>query len=481
MSAHESRRKPKLTLPLKSFDKDIVSGNLMRSVWKLAWPLVLLNLVNGLHGLVDHILIGNFLASADNAANAAIGVAWQVFLVVVVFIASIFHGMNVLIARYAGRQDRAAINRIFYSALLASILILVLLVAPLGYLGAPQLLKVVNVAPEVHEHALPYLRLLFLLGAPLFLMFMLTGAFHASGQPKTPLKLGVLTTALNIIISTVLITGWGPFPALGVIGAALGTVLAPMASCAIGLYLIASRRMIIQFPPRDQIVPDLRLLRTMTRIGVPTGIQGVLLNVAGVVLLRYISELEHSAAAQAAYTICYAQLFSLVSWTSFGLRAAAGTLMGQNIGADKAQRGKTGVMYAAIMGAAWAVIIGIVFWTLPAPLLRLFNAVDEPVYGLGLSLLRYLGLSGVALSMTLALTGGLQGAGATRAPMSIAFATQIVVLLGLCQLFLSMGVLTAHHVWASLFVSHTLRLALTCLVFRTDGWANTLARLDNTP
>lgn len=465
-------------MSLKAFDKEIVSGNLMRSVWKLAWPLVLLNLINGLHGLVDHILIGNFLASADNAANAAVGVAWQVFLVVVVFIASIFHGMNVLIARYAGRQDRAMINRVFYSALLASFLILVLVVAPLGYLGAPRLLRAVNVAPEVHVHALPYLRLLFLFGAPLFLMFMLTGAFHASGQPKTPLKLGILTTLLNIALSTLLIVGPGPFPALGVLGAALGTVLAPLASCCIGLYLIASGRMIIQFPARAQLRLDFGLLRAMTRIGVPTGIQGVLLNVAGVVLLRYISELEHSAAAQAAYTICYAQLFSLVSWTSFGLRAAAGTLMGQNIGAGKAHRGKVGVLYAAMLGGGWAVLIGVVFWALPGPLLRLFNAVDEPVFGLGVSLLRYLGLSGVALAVTLALTGGLQGAGATRPPMSIAFTTQIVVLLGLCQIFLSLGVLTAHHVWAALFVSHSLRLALTCLVFRTDGWAHALADLD---
>lgn len=463
---------------MKTFDKEIVSGNLLRSVWKLAWPLVLLNLINGLHGLVDHILIGNFMASADNAANAAIGVAWQVFLVFVVFIASIFHGMNVLIARYTGRRERDMINRIFYSAFTVSGFILVCLVAPLGYLSAPSLLRAVNVAPEVYVHALPYIRLLFLCGAPLFLMFLLAGAFHASGQPKTPLKLGILTAVLNIIISTVLITGLGPFPAMGVLGAALGTVLAPLASCCIALYLIAGRRMIIQFPGRQHLLPDLGLLRTMTRIGIPTGIQSVLLNIAGVVLLRYISELEHSAAAQAAYTICYAQLFSLISWTSFGLRAASGTLMGQNIGAGRAGRGKKGVMYAAAMGAGWAVVIGGVFWMMPAPLLRLFNAVDEPVFGLGMSLLRYLSVSGVALAVTLALTGGMQGAGATRIPMTIAFITQIVLLLGLCQFFLSMGMLTAQHIWAALFVSHTARLMLTCLVFRNETWAYTLAHLD---
>ncbi len=464
---------------LKAFDKEIVSGSLLRSVWKLAWPLVLLNLINGMHGIVDHVLIGHFHGSADNAANAAIGVAWQVFLVIVVFIASIFHGMNVLIARYAGRQDRDTISEVFYAAFMVSLIILVGIVAPLGYFCAPLLLRAVNIADEVYVHALPYLRLLFLCGAPLFLMFMLTGAFHASGEPKTPLKLGILTTALNILISSVLIIGIGPFPPLGVMGAALGTVLAPTVSCGIGLYLVFSRRMIIQPPRRFRVLPDLQLLRGMARIGIPTGIQGVLLNIAGVLLLRYISTLEHSAAAQAAYTICYAQLFSLVTWTSFGLRAAAGTLMGQNIGAGVRRRGKRGVVFAACMGAAWSFAVGVVFWTYPGVLLRLFNAVDEPVFSFGVSLLRYLSLSGVAVAVNLALTGGLQGAGATRVPMFIAFATQIVALLSICQFFLSMGTLTADKVWAALFFSHALRLTLTWLVFRTDGWTHTSVELES--
>lgn len=450
----------------------------MRSVWKLAWPLVLLNLINGMHGIVDHILIGYFIGSEDNAANAAIGVSWQVFLVVVVFIASIFHGMNVLIARYAGRQDRETISAVFHSALLATLLLLVGVVAPIGYAAAPYLLRAVNVPDSVYVHALPYLRLLFLCGAPLFLMFLLTGAFHASGEPKTPLKLGILTTALNIIISSVLIIGLGPFPALGVAGAALGTVLAASVSCIIGIYLIYSRRMLIQPPTHFHILPNLRLLRSIARIGIPTGIQGVLLNVAGVLLLRYISELPDSAAAQAAYTICYAQLFSLVTWTSFGLRTAAGTLMGQNIGAGDAQRGKRAVLLAAGLGGLWACVIGAVFWTMPELLLRLFSAVNEPIVGIGVSLLHYLSLSGIALALNLALTGGLQGAGATRAPMFIAFVSQIVVLLGVCQFFLSRGILTPDKIWTALLLSHVMRLVLTALVFRTKGWTHTKVELD---
>ncbi len=465
------------TFVLKAFDLQIVMGSRLRSVWKLSWPLVTLNLVNGAHGFVDHVLIGHFIGSADNAANGAIGVAWQLFMVIVVLIVSIFQGANVLIARYSGRQDREAISEIFYSALLASIYCLVFLLAPVGYFCSPVLLNALDVAPEVHAHALPYLRLLFLCGTPLFLMFLLTGAFNASGDPKTPLKLGILTTGLNILISIVLITGLGPFPAMGVLGAGLGTVLAPIFSCSAGLYMIYSRRMIIQPPAKFHLLPDIRLLRRMVQIGVPTGIQGVLLNIGGVMLIWYISALHHSAAAQAAYTICYTQLFSLITWASFGLRNASSTLMGQNIGAGKPMRGRECVLLAAVMGAAWAVLVGTLFWTLPDLLLGLFSATEEPLRGFGVTLLRFLAVSGILFTITQSLTGAIQGAGATQVPMMIAFATQIVTLLGLCQLFMSLNLLSATMIWTAIFISHILRFLLTALYFRTTRWAHTSIEL----
>jgi Na+-driven multidrug efflux pump len=307
-------------------------------------------------------------------------------------------------------------------------------------------------------------------------MFMLTGAFQASGDPKTPLYLGILTTVLNVVISTVLITGAGPFPAMGTAGAALGTVIAPLVTVGIALYLIFRHKTIIQPPERFTLIPDLEVIRLVARIGLPTGIQGVLLNLGGVLLLKYIGMLPFSAAAQAAYTICYAQLFSFVTWASFGLRAAAGAIMGQNIGAGKPERGKRAVALAAGMGAVWAAVIGVLFWLIPGALLGIFDATEEPVFSYGTSLLHYLSFSGVVLATALALTGGLQGAGETKIPMYIAFLTQIVVLLGICQVFSMMGQLTPHRIWMAILISHTSRLILTYLAFRTEKWAHTKIR-----
>lgn len=462
---------------MKNFDREIVSGSIVRSVWKLAWPMTLLNLVNGSHSLVDHILVGNFVPSPDNSANAAIGVAWQIFLVFVVMIASLFQGSNVLIARYAGRQDREKISAVAYDVFLSSLAILVLFLAPVGYFLSPPLIRFATSDPAVAAHALPYLRIAFVGGAPLFIMFMLTGALQASGDPKTPLKLGVLTTVLNIILSTLFITGAGPWPPLGTAGAALGTNLAPVPSVAIALWLVFRRKTLFD-PPKRLRLPSLSVLKLVARIGIPTGLQAMLLCLGGMVLISKIGSLPQGAAAQAAYTIGYIQLFSLVMWVSFGLRVASATIIGQNIGADRPDRGTRGVYVAAAMGLGWAMLIGAIFWLFPDILLGAFNAGDEPVFSYGASLLKVLAFSGLLQVVSLAMTGGLQGAGDTRTPMFIAFVTQIVILLGAAQLLDMTGHLNVKTLWAAIFITHASRCLLTVAVFYRERWKGIELRVE---
>ena len=454
---------------MTSFDSDIVSGSVVRSVVKLAWPIAITQLIAGIHGIVDQILVGNYVSFH---AQAAIGVSWQLFLVIFVFLSSLFHGMNILIARYSGRQDREAINRIAYDVFITSGYLILLFIAPLGYFLSPALLDLVNAEPEVQEHALPYLRILFTASLPLFLMFVLNGAFQSSGNPKIPLYLGILTTIVNVIASYILITGLGPFPELGTAGAAIGTCLGPLPSILIGLILIQRHKVVIGPPERFSIFPDLSVLKAVIRLGLPSGIQAVLLNIGGVALLSFIGSLEESAEAQAAYTICYVQLFSVVTWTGFGLRAACATVMGQNMGAGKNERGKQVVYVGAGLGFLWAAAFGALFWIFPDTLLGFFFVEDVLVLDIGSSLLHFLTFSGVFIAVTLAFTGGLQGAGDTRKPMYIAFISQIVVLLGVCAVYESMGRLSTNVIWTAILVSHMSRLTLTYIMFARGKWDN---------
>src|SRR5690606_37060374 len=113
------------------YDRSLIEGPLGPAVWKLAWPAMLTNVVGGLQGMVDHVMVGNIVGYA---ANAAIGVAWQIFIVVIVFISSLVTGMSVLVARFAGADDPEKVDRTVYQAFLTAIGLSVLIMAPIGYL-----------------------------------------------------------------------------------------------------------------------------------------------------------------------------------------------------------------------------------------------------------------------------------------------------------------------------------------------------------
>lgn len=451
---------------MKPFDEELVSGHIVRSVWKLAWPIVLMNLINGVHGMIDQILIGHTVDR--DAANAAVGVAWNLFLVVVVSLASLFHGMGVLIAQSTGKQDRAQMNRILYHTGLMTVYLVLFVVTPLGYLLSPWLLELPNTSAEVRQYALPYLRILFLFSITLSMNFLLGIAMQTSGDAKTPLLLVIVTTVLHVIISVVLVTGFGPFPKMGTTGAALGASLAPIPSVLIAMSLIIRKKAILGLPDSFPLVPDWSVIRAVTRIGIPSGIHAVVLNIGGIFLYGYLGLLENSSSAQAAYTICYAQLFSFVTWAALGLRGAASALMGQNIGAGRAERGRRGVHVAAAMGGAWAALWGVAVWVWPGVFLGLFHSADTQdrlLNHFGASLLQYLSISGVFLAISLALTGGLMGAGDTKKPMYIAIITQIIVLLGICEIYRRLGILNTNAVWTAILISHVSRYALTHAVF----------------
>src|SRR5439155_650192 len=141
-----------------------------------------------------------------------------------VFVISVFSGMGVLVARFAGANDPDKVNRTVYQAFLAAVALWGLLLAPLGWVLAPSLLGVVNAAPAVRVEALPFLRIMFVGSLGMLLFFMVSGALRAAGDARTPLRLGILLTVLNIACNVAFITGLGPLPRLGTAGAAAGTV-----------------------------------------------------------------------------------------------------------------------------------------------------------------------------------------------------------------------------------------------------------------
>jgi putative MATE family efflux protein len=448
------------------FDRSLVEGPIGTAVWKLAWPSVLQNMIGGLQGVVDHALVGHLVGFAG---NAGIGVAFQIFLVVMVFIASIFTGMGVLIARYTGANNEEAVNRTAVQAFITAVALCLGFLAPVGYFLAPHLLGIVNAAPEVQAQALPFLRIMFVFGLGMMLFFMLGGALRSAGDARTPLKLGIGLTALNIALNVILIRGLGPIPSFGTKGAAMGTVTAGALVSLYALVKLFGGRWVIDFRGQSW-KPDWAIIKSLFRFGLPTGLQGIAMNVAGVMLLRFLGSVAQSAEAQAAYAVGYTELFSLVTWTSVGLMGATAALAGQNLGAGHPERSVRAVRTAAWYGVAIATVVGLLFLLVPHALFGFFGLNQPGVLGIGIQLLRYLSVSGLFITVALTYTGGLQGTGDTKSPLYISLVSQFLIPIGLLSILQSMRPLVPSDVWMAIVIGHATRCTLSVLRFRQGQW-----------
>lgn len=457
--------------PAQQFDRSLVEGPLVPAVWRLAWPTMLQNIIAGVQGIIDHVMVGHYVGYTG---NAAIGVSWQVILVVIVFISSLFTGMAVLVARFAGANEPEKVNRVVYQAFLTALMMSAIM-GVIGYFAAPALLDLIKAAPEVQHQALPFLRAMFVGVFGMMMFFMLSGAFRAAGDAKTPLRLGAAMTVLTIVFNVILI------PRLGTIGAAYGTIASSTLVSAYGVWRLFAPHSVIRFRKGMDLSPDVSIIRSLFRFGLPTGVQGIAMNIGGVLMLRFIGSLQHSAAAQAAYAVCYTELFSLITWTSVGLLGASATIAGQNLGAHRPDRTRHGVAVASRIGLGVAAVIGLIFLLIPDVLLGVFGMKDPLVTTIGTQLLRYLSVSGFFITVALSYTGGLQGTGDTRSPLFISIVSQIAIPIGMCAIIQTMRPLHPADIWLAIVLGHLTRAILSVLRFRQGKWQNIEVDLERAP
>jgi putative MATE family efflux protein len=314
----------------------------------------------------------------------------------------------------------------------------------------------------------------------MLVFFMLAGALRSAGDARTPMILGVSMTVLNILLNVVFIRGLGPIPAYGTKGAAMGTCIASGLVAVYSLWKLWSGGWVVSFPRGRGWGPDWAIIKSLFRFGLPTGIQGIAMNVGGVLMMAFVGSLPQSAAAQAAFTVSYSQLFSFITWTSVGLMGASAAIAGQNLGAGKPERAIAGVKVAAGIGLTTAAIFGAVFLLFPRQLLAVFGMHEGVVVDIGVQLLRVLAISGLFITVALTYTGGLQGTGDTKSPLYISIISQVIVPLGICFIIQRTSTLEPIDIWIAILVGHATRCALSVIRFNQGRWRGIAVDIGNT-
>ncbi|BAA29666.1 MATE family efflux transporter [Pyrococcus horikoshii] len=307
--------------------EEILSGSIEKTLIRLAYPLIINNLVQVMYNLTDTF----WLAKLGRAELSAPGTVWPLLW----FMISIGSGFAVagfaMVSQYVGAGEYKKASKVagsLYSLLLA----LSTIIAFLGILISPLALKFIKVTPDVYPYALKYMKIVFG-GIPIALtLYAFNFILRAVGDTKTPVKVNILTILLNIILDPVFIFGLN----YGVLGAALATVISEGTGSVIGGYLLFTGRVSIKLSLED-LSPDIKLYIKTFKIGLPASISEST-NSFGFVLLNRIIY-TYGTVAFATYTITN-RLTNFMFAFADGISQAMGTMVGQNVGAEKYERAK---------------------------------------------------------------------------------------------------------------------------------------------
>jgi len=355
--------------------------------------------------LIDTIWVGRLIGPA---ALAAVSTAGFYVWVALNLGEMVEIGLTAVAARRHGERDAERAARVAAAAVIFAVM-LGFVVAGVGLVVMDPMLRLMAVPAEVAAFGHEYLST-WLLGCPLVFGFFATEAtFRAAGDTRTPFLVLAGSVGVSIVLDPLLIAGVGPFPRLGVEGAALASVMVRSVGFLVG-FVIAMRRHLLRFA-----APDWRAVPTVVRIGMPLALAGVLLSVIYMWLTRFTS--QFGTPALAALGIGHKmEGLGFVAISGFSL--AAGALVGQNLGAGQEGRAREAVRLTVIYCLLVTVPTAGAFLAIPAVLVSLFTG-DPQVIRDGVLYLRVIAFAQIGQSFELILEGALAGAGYTFWPQVV--------------------------------------------------------------
>lgn len=347
---------------------DYTTGSLANGIWRLAVPMTLEMTVANLFQIAELYFMGYLGSSALAAVSLSGSVRWV--------LTSLAMGLGVgaaaVVARRIGEKDLAAASHAATQAVVFGIGLGVVL-GLIGWVGSEPLVRVLGAGDDVLPPAVLYLRLTFL-GLPVIAVaLVLSAVFRGAGNAREALWLAVVGNLANILFLPVLVRGMAGLPALGVAGAALSTVFAQLVAVAAGLYMLLAGKARVRLLWHD-LSPDWAVIRTMTTVGLPSAAQAVLRSSSRVAMIAIVA--PFGTAAIAGYGVA-TRLTVMLLTPGFGMGNAAGTLVGQNLGARKPARAErsawiiSGVNLVFMVGA-----MTILAWQAPA-VAKWFNCTDD--------------------------------------------------------------------------------------------------------
>ena len=437
--------------------RDLTEGSILRSVLHLGIPTIAISLLQSGFNLVDMFFVGKLGATA----LAAVTVSGIVIALLITVAVGISIGTLSLVARFWGaksyRQAALVVGQSFYISLLLSIFFGIG-----GWFVARPLLCFLGGKGEVLELAVVYFRIISAGAWTIFIFVTFSSALRGAGDAWTPFKIMAFGVVLNCILDPILIFGWGGIPPMGVHGSALATVFSRLATTGIIILLAKKGRTHLDLSGVFGRI-NLPLMGRIIRIGFFSSAEMLIRSLAVIGLLKIVS--PFGTAALAAYGIG-TRIRIIAMMPGVGMGYAAGTLVGQNLGAGLPDRGRKSTWLAWKIYGVLLMPVILVLLLFSGNVVGFFNR-DPLVLAEGIKLINYIAISLIFLSFTLVLGKALHGAGDTRGPMVITFISMLAMW-GLS--WIGSNLRGLEGVWQGILAASILNSLLIIYWFRRGGW-----------
>ncbi|QVK21823.1 MATE family efflux transporter [Mycoplasmatota bacterium] len=374
----------------------------------LAIPAMIENVLQVFIGVVDTY----FVSKIGTEAIAGVGITNLIMNVYIAFFIAIGVGTTAIVARSIGTGDTSSANNSVKQSMIIAIII-GLISGVINLIFSKRLFMILKAEQNIIQYALPYFLIVAVPSVFLSVMMVLSSSLRGGGDTKTPMKVGLIANIINAVLDYVLIFGILGFSGIGIVGAALATTVSRVVGVIILLVKLNNKRTKLTVKLFSKWKIDLKAMKSIIRIGLPAGIEKLIMRFGQLVYSGMIIKIGTSA--YAAHNIA-GTIESFSYLPGFGFAIAASTLVGQNLGAKKSKDAQEYALISNVLSTVFMMAVGVIFYVF-APFLAGIFTKDEEVLILVVSVLRIIALLQPFLSITFVITSALQGAGDTKFPM----------------------------------------------------------------
>ena len=440
--------------------QDFTEGSLSRAITLLAIPMVLEMMMESLFGIVDVF----FVARLGADAIATVGVTESLLLIVFAVAIGLSMSTTAMVARRVGEGDHEGASDAAMQALLVGLIIAI----PTGIGGAllaPRLLSLMGAPVGVIENGWSYTAIILGGNVTILGLFLINAIFRGAGDAAIAMRSLWLANLINMILDPCLIFGLGPFPEMGLMGAAVGTTIGRGVGVLYQLSILFGGKGRIVVSRRHMRLHPVVMLRLL-RVSLGGILQMVIATASYLGLVRILTPFGSSALA--AYTIAL-RIIVVTILPSWGMSNAAATLVGQNLGAGKPDRAERSAWLTGFYNMIFLGAVAVVFIAFPGPLIRFFT--DDPeIIPIGVDCLRFISYGYVFYAWGMVMVQSFNGAGDTFTPTWINLFCYWLFQIPLAWLLARTAGLGPNGVFMAITVAESLLAVVGILVFRRGRW-----------